>query len=62
MLCGHITDDIIMPDGCHYVHWFSARDIPFHLSIVAERPFKWRQGVSCVVRDPERVVDVAKFV
>ena len=26
-----ITDEIIMPDGCHYVHWFYARSVLFHL-------------------------------
>ena len=25
------TDDIIMPDGCQYVHWFYMRSVPFHL-------------------------------
>ena len=29
--CKHITDDIIMPDGCQYVHWFYARSVLFHL-------------------------------
>ena len=29
--CKHITNDIIVPDGCHYVHWLWARNVPFHL-------------------------------
>ena len=29
--CGRITDDIIVPGGCQYVHWFCARNDPFHL-------------------------------
>ena len=29
--CKHITDDIIMPDGCQYVHWLYARSVLFHL-------------------------------
>ena len=29
--CKHITDDIIMPDGCQYVHWFYVRSVLFHL-------------------------------
>ena len=29
--CKHITGDIIMPDGCQYVHWFYARSVLFHL-------------------------------
>ena len=28
--CKHITNDIIMPDGCQYVHWFYARSVLFH--------------------------------
>ena len=31
VLCKHITNDIIVPDGCQYVHWFCARNAPFHL-------------------------------
>ena len=31
VLCKHITNDIIMPDGCQYVHWLCARNAPFHL-------------------------------
>ena len=29
--CKHITNDIIVPDGCQYVHWLCARNVPFHL-------------------------------
>ena len=29
--CGHITDDIIVPNGYQYIHWFCARNVPFHL-------------------------------
>ena len=31
--CGHITDDIIVPTGCQYVHWFCERNVPFHLFV-----------------------------
>ena len=31
MPCKHITNDIIVPDGCQYVHSFWARNVPFHL-------------------------------
>ena len=34
----------------------------FTLSTEAKRPFERRKGVSCVVRDPSSVVDVAEFV
>ena len=31
MPCKHITNDIIVPDGCQYVHWLCARNVLFHL-------------------------------
>ena len=31
MPCKHIADDIIVTDGFQYVHWFCARNVPFHL-------------------------------
>ena len=31
MPCSHIIDDIIVPDGFQYVHWFCARNVLFHL-------------------------------
>ena len=36
MPCSQFTDDIIMPDGCQYVHWLYARSVPFHLVDRAE--------------------------
>ena len=29
--CKHVTDHIIVPDDYQYVHWFCARNVPFHL-------------------------------
>ena len=31
VLCNHIIDDIIVPNGHQHVHWFCVRNVPFHL-------------------------------
>ena len=52
--CKDITDDIIMPDGCQYVHWFYARSVPFHIVDGGETSLRTeKKGQSCCERPLE---------